>query len=608
MGRCTAVLVMLACWSSLFLPLAFAADGEGSAGASELFNRHRLWEAHIRVSAQAWKRMQMVRRERFAEPPPATQPDYQALRAGYFGHQYTYVRGTLEFNGEAFENVGIRFKGASSYDATKTSLKRPFKIDFNRFVDGKLFHGLREINLQNNACDPSQIRDALSYWVFNQAGIPTPRTTFVLLYLTIEGERDHVCLGVYTLVEEVDKRFLTDRFGGKQGLLLKPEAGRLPFHGNDWSQYSDYQPRKGGTDQESARIIELARVIHQESGDAFREQIAKLMDVDEYLKYLAVNVMIANLDGPLGINHNFILYAPPRGARVLWIPWDMNMAWGDYQRMGGWDELMDLSVQKPWTDGKALLEKVLAVKEWRVAYLGHIARLMRSSLSVEKIAAEVAAMEEVVREADLKSGGAITAGNPPDVPWTPSWRKPPSPARFAAGRWLSLARQLDHPSQTDGYIPRYRMGGMHDGPSFRAPASLAPTAAAFAIIDADGDGKLSQRELETAILSLLFARADRNAKPAIDRADVAAAIEDLKHGPYARTFPTKLPRVYRGDQPNAPSATILFEMDRNLDGKLVKSEGRATIARFIYEYDLNDDGQLDRQEFANLALRFLAGW
>lgn len=637
-----AIVQVLTCWAVLLWnPAADSAESSAMAKppaglpAEEVFDPHRLWQAHLRVTAGAWKRMQMNRAGepmRVSAPAggalagpvaspaePATRPaapvakgDYEVLPAGYYGHQFTYVRGTLEFNGQVFNDVAIRFKGASSYDTMTQSLKRPFKIDFDRFVDGQLFHGLQQINLQNNACDPSQIRDALSYWAFRQAGIPSPRSTFVLLYLTIEGEQDRTCLGVYTLVEEVDRRFLNWRFDSSAGLLLKPETGKLPYLGDDWSQYRrGYQPHTKGSENEIRRIIELARVIHQETGQAFHENLEELMDVDQFLQFLAVNAMISNLDGLLGICHNYYLYLPPDGGKAIWIPWDLNLAWGGYQRMGGWDELMELSIRKPWSNQKPLLDKVLAVGQWRAAYDGHLRRLMETSLSAARVQAEIQAMENVVREADRRAGGTITMGDRPDVPWTPSWRKPPSPAVFAAGRWASLRDQLDDRPNGEGYgsyVPRYRMGGLHEGIGFRAAVPLVYTARAFAALDADGNGKLSEAELVAGIVPVLFARADRDGRTAIDQAEVTAAIDELKRQTRQSAGAVDRRRIHRGDQPTTPPGTIMFEADRDLDGRLAKGEVRATMRRLLYEYDLDDDGGLGRQEFANAAERFLAGW
>ena len=65
-----------------------------------------------------------------------------------------------------------------------------------------------------------------------------------------------------------------------------------------------------------------------------------------------------------------------------------------------------------------------------------------------------------------------------------------------------------------------------EGASFRSPAPRAPTAAAFAALDTDGNGKLSRAELAAGILEVLFAKTDREGKPAISQADVAVVLSE----------------------------------------------------------------------------------
>ena len=626
------LLASLACCMLLLSAIACGAQVAGSAGADDsrlpaesIFDRHRLWEAHIRISAEAWKRMQPEQAQPAARgmlgnllrglsgAAPATRlanAEYERRTPNHFGMEYTYVRGVFEFNGEIHTDVGIRFKGASSYSTARQSLKRPLKIDFNRFIDDQEFHGLQQINLHNNACDPSQIREALSYWAFREAGIPAPRTSFVLLYLTVEGEHDRVCLGVYTLVEEVDRRFLKSRFGTKDGLLIKPEAGQLPYRGDDWSQYFGFQPRTDGNEEEIRRIIELARIIHRESGEGFSEKIDQVVDVDQFLQYVAVNGMIANLDSILAIDHNFYLYAPPDRAKIVWLPWDMNLTWGAYQRLGGWDELMELSIRKPWAGSKPLLDKVLAVDEWREAYMAHVGRLTRTALNAERVRAEVDAMEVAVRDADCRAAGAILGGNPSDLPWTPSWKKPPSPGVFAERRWTSLDEQLGNQADAAdiAYVPRFRTGGLQRGSRPHVPAPPGVAEAVFAAIDANGDGRLGRDELTEAALALLFAPADAAGMLTIRQADVVSVFEKLKL-PERQNERTRGRRSTRpANAPASLASTLLYEADRNLDGQITRPELCATVARLLHENDMDDDGQLDSTELAGGLGRFLTGW
>jgi spore coat protein CotH len=78
----------------------------------------------------------------------------------------------------------MRYKGNGAFG---NAPKHPFKIDFNKFVDGQQFHGVTKLSLNNNVYDTSFMREALSYHLFRQTGVPAPRTAFARVYLTVTG-------------------------------------------------------------------------------------------------------------------------------------------------------------------------------------------------------------------------------------------------------------------------------------------------------------------------------------------------------------------------------------------------------------------------------------
>ena len=55
-------------------------------------------------------------------------------------------------------------------------------------------------------------REALACAVFRAAGIPAPRTAYAEVTLTVPGKYDREHLGLYTVVEPVDRAFIRDRF------------------------------------------------------------------------------------------------------------------------------------------------------------------------------------------------------------------------------------------------------------------------------------------------------------------------------------------------------------------------------------------------------------
>ena len=91
-----------------------------------------------------------------------------------------------------------------------------FKIDFNEYVKGQEFRGMTKINLNNNITDPSLMREALSYEFFVRRA-SRPRAWVMRVKLTIPGETEAKPVGLYTVVEQKDKRFLRRNYARQKG-------------------------------------------------------------------------------------------------------------------------------------------------------------------------------------------------------------------------------------------------------------------------------------------------------------------------------------------------------------------------------------------------------
>ena len=149
----------------------------------------------------------------------------------------------MTINRQRLNGIGVRYKGNASFNLMRGSLKRNMKIKLDWTNDDQSYKSVETLNLNAGGLDPSKLRDAFSYWLFQQAGVPAPRTTFAELTLTIPGRFEKETLGLFTIVEQVNKSFLNDRFGSKKGLLMKPEGiASVEYHG-DCLLYTSPSPR-----------------------------------------------------------------------------------------------------------------------------------------------------------------------------------------------------------------------------------------------------------------------------------------------------------------------------------------------------------------------------
>ncbi len=145
--------------------------------------------------------------------------DWEWIRTNARAEQY--VRADFWFDGHRYPNVAVRPKGNSSLMsvASSGSPRLSLKVDFNFFNSAQSFRGLKKLSLNNGFSDPTYIREIVSYEVFKEMKLPTPRAAFVDLYV------NETHLGVYTQVEPIDKAFLERHFANPNGNLYKPEVG-----------------------------------------------------------------------------------------------------------------------------------------------------------------------------------------------------------------------------------------------------------------------------------------------------------------------------------------------------------------------------------------------
>jgi len=156
-----------------------------------------------------------------------SEEDWAALQQNALAEEF--VRADFWFDGELVPDVGVRPKGNSSLNDTvlSGSVRFSLKVDFNLFNKARSFHGMKKVNLNNGWSDPTLIRERLAYELYEQMGVPTPRSSFVDLWV------NDTHLGVYTMVEPVDTVFLKQHFTKDSGNLYKPEqwTGSL-----DWTE------------------------------------------------------------------------------------------------------------------------------------------------------------------------------------------------------------------------------------------------------------------------------------------------------------------------------------------------------------------------------------
>ncbi len=398
-------------------------DDKKQAG-KEVFGLTKVWALHLEIPAKEYEAMQPAGGMRFPGMPggpggpgrpaakPADKPGEPARDSdrSAFGVEFPWVRGELAAEGKTYKNIGFRYKGNSTYMAASRSLKRSLKIELDHFDDTLAFHGLKTLNLHCGVMDSTKGREALAYAVFRAAGVPAPRTAFAEVTLTVPGKYDQEYVGLYIMVEQVDKRFLKDRFKTTKGLLMKPEGLRgLDYLGEDWEKYARYRPKQEPTREAVQRVIEFTKLINRADDEQFRKEIGSYLDVDAFLRFLAANALVVNMDSFFTLGHNYYLYLNPETNRFVFIPWDLDLSLSNFAMMGSPDQLLDLSLTRPYGGTNKLTDRLLAIKEVSEKYQQVLKELAANCFTKERLLKDVAAIEQTTKELVAKEKKAVEA-------------------------------------------------------------------------------------------------------------------------------------------------------------------------------------------------------
>lgn len=275
----------------------------------------------------------------------------------------TFIPCKVIYQDQQWEDVGIRIKGNSSQSVS--SLKKPFKLKFNEYLEDQRFFGVRKIALNNGFKDPSLIREAWAYAVLNQVTVSS-RTTFVRL--TINGQ----LWGLYTAVEVVDQSFLDCHFDDSDGNLFKCDGrqANLLFRGMDAAVYfRDYFLKTNEAAQDYSGLIRFLQVLNETPQGEFQEAITEVLDVESALVNLAFNVLTTNLDSYTGSGHNYYLYEDPKTGRFVFIPWDLNEVFGVFTMGMNDAQLVSLPLDfQADNPARPLIGRLLSVPDFRRRY------------------------------------------------------------------------------------------------------------------------------------------------------------------------------------------------------------------------------------------------
>jgi spore coat protein H len=263
------------------------------------FDPDHLIEVAIEMDSADWDKLRNEGR---------SLPD-QIAYCGDPNFDFNFYESKVTIDGETLKNVGIRKKG---YLGSLSVVRPSLKLDFEQFVEDQTYAGMKGMTLNNNRQDPSNTHQCMSYALFQKAGVAAPRCNFA--HVTLNGQD----LGIYTHVESIDKAFLARHFNNNDGNLY--EVQRADFS-EEAVQYIELKTNKKANDRSDLDTVVQAL---QTSDNGLYQSLDRVIDLDAFLTYWAMEVMVGQWDGATGDSNNHYLYHDPTTDKFYFIPWGMD--------------------------------------------------------------------------------------------------------------------------------------------------------------------------------------------------------------------------------------------------------------------------------------------
>ncbi|HNA64862.1 MAG TPA: CotH kinase family protein [Saprospiraceae bacterium] len=309
-------------------------------------------------------------------------------------------------NGQKMDSVGIRYKGNSTYNATRN--KNPFNIKLDHVKSDQNYQGYKTIKLSNCFMDPSMLREVMGYYISRQY-TPASQANFMKVYV------NDSYIGLYTNVEAVSSDFLSRKFYSSDGAFFQCDrtdkqvtvpgscqpanpGSALRYSSSDSACY--YNAYELQSDYGWASLLSMMNRLNNNV-----TVVDQVLNVDRALWMLALNNFFVNLDSYSGSGHNYLVYEDDHGIFQS-IMWDLNEFYGAFTNTGqgqatiaqmrSLDPLLHLNnVDRP------LISKLLSIPSYKKRYLAHLKTIMTETQANNFYKAKATEWQNLIRSSAI---------------------------------------------------------------------------------------------------------------------------------------------------------------------------------------------------------------
>lgn len=324
-----------------------------------------------------------------------SQPDYSTQLSSNYNSK-TPIAATLRYKDKTFEQVGVRYRGMTSYSMANE--KKSFDIELDWQIDGQDINGYNTFKLNNGYEDHSAMREVL-YTNLGRKNIPSAKANFV--NLVINGKN----YGVYSKVQKLNKDHAKEWFLDKEvtrwraespdggvggggggggfggggfdfGSIFGAGTSSLNNLGAQGSAYENaYSLKYSSVDDPWQDLANAAYTMGVASPEYLIEELSQYMDIDAALWFIATENIFTDDDGYINKGGmDYYVYFDVATGRIVPIEYDGNSA-------------MSARAATSWTpfhksnDNKyPLINVLLNIPELRQRYLAHYRTIMEEAL------------------------------------------------------------------------------------------------------------------------------------------------------------------------------------------------------------------------------------
>ena len=297
------------------------------------------------------------------DPANIWSDNYQQATATYKGSNNLII---------SYDTLGIRLRGNTS----RSKDKKSFKIHFEKFTNNQFFFDLKKMNLKAETNDPSVIREHLVMNMYKTANVPVARVNHIKVYINSNY------MGLYSSIEQIDSRFLESRFNNKEGNLYKCGWGADLANMNEVYNDGIYELKTNETINDRTNLSNFITFLTTSSNSDFETNIESYINVDSYLKQLAIEVLTGHWDAYSYNMNNYYLYYNTDLSWFEYIPYDADNTVGIDWVNRDWSDRSIYDWARHGNNPRPLHNRILNIEKYKKVYSQNIDSFIKSFYNV----------------------------------------------------------------------------------------------------------------------------------------------------------------------------------------------------------------------------------